>query len=158
MAEIYIDPATVPVDERSDFELIADCEPLAQIISDELVVKDNGARQRLVLCWEILDGPHAKRRIWDSLNIVNPSADAENISKRAVIRLCEIHGIPTPLRDSSLLHFKPTRIKVRTDPPKNGYDAKNVIKGYSSATGAVPAAPPAAASTPTAGASAPWRS
>lgn len=158
MAEIYIDPATVPADERSDFELLPDCEPLAQVISDELVVKDEGRRQRLVLCWEILDGPHAKRRIWDSLNIVNPSADAENISKRAVIRLCEIHGIPTPLRDSSLLHFKPTRIKVRTDPAKNGYEAKNVIKGYSSASGASSAPPPAQTQAPSAGASAPWRS
>ena len=157
MAEIYIDPATVPADERSDFDLIPDCEPLAQIISDELTVKDDGKRQRLVLCWEILDGPYAKRRIWDGLNIVNPSADAENISKRAVIRLCEIHGIPTPLRDSSLLHFKPTRIKVRTAPAKNGYEAKNEIKGYKALNGAPPSAPPAV-SAPTAGASAPWRS
>lgn len=139
MAEIFIDPADVPADERgNDFELIPDCEPMAHIISDELVIKDGGQKQRLVLCWEILDGPHAKRRIWDGLNITNPNETTQTIAKRAIIKLCAIHDVPTPLRDSSLLHFKPTRIKVRTKPADGQYSAQNVIKGYSPATSSAP--------------------
>lgn len=150
MAEIFIDPADVPEDTRGDFELIPDCEPLAQIISDELTVKDDGKRQRLVLCWEILDGPYAGRRIWDGLNLVNPSDVSQTIAKQAVIKICTIHGIPLPLRDSTLLHFKPTRIKVRTKPAKGEYAAANEIKGYSPASATAsptpaPAAPAAAA-------------
>ena len=154
MAEIFIDPADVPEDTRGDFELIPDCEPLAQIISDELTVKDDGKRQRLVLCWEILDGPYAGRRIWDGLNIVNPSDMSQTIAKQAVIKLCAIHNVATPLRDSTLLHFKPTRIKVRTRPAKGDYGPQNEIKGYSPASAPAGSAP--AASAPAAAAK-PWR-
>ncbi|GAA0768690.1 hypothetical protein [Brevundimonas olei] len=141
MAAINIDPADLPEDDRSDFELIPDCDVVAHVISDEVTDKDGGARVRLVLCWEILEGPHAKRRVWDGLNIVNPNDTTERIAKKAVLSLCNIHSIPTPLRDSTLLHFKPTRIKIRTKPADGQWSAQNVIKGYSAATPSGAAAP-----------------
>lgn len=159
MAEINVDPADLPEDERGSFDLIPDCEPLAHIISDEYTKKEPGVRERIVFCWEIIDGPHAKRRIWDGQNLINPSEQSQTIAKRAIVSMANAVGVPLPVKNSEDLHFKPMRIKVRTEPGSGDFGPKNVIKGYASASGqAVGAAGSATAPTPPAGgpASTPW--
>jgi hypothetical protein len=92
----------------------------------------------LVLTHEIIDGPFTNRRIWDRLNIRNPSADAQRIAQRNLADLCLAVGIGT-LRDTDELHFKPFvgRVGIRTD--KTGqYGPQNTVR-YKSRGGQPPA-------------------
>lgn len=146
------DPAQVADDDR-DFAPMPDCEPVAQIIESELTTKDNGAKQRLVLTWEILDGEFKGRRIWDGYNIVHPSTEAQAISERQLKKVCTAVGFQGALTNSEALHFKPCRIKVRTEKKREGYDQRNEIKGFAP-VGSAPAAAPATAG----GAARPWAS
>lgn len=152
MVALNIDVDSVPDREGGDFEPIPDCEVVAQIIETEHTSKDNGVKQRAVFTWEILDGPFAKRRIWDGQNIVHPSPQTQEIAQRAVKDIAKAVGHVGPVTNSEQIEFKPVMIRVRTEPAQNGYGPKNVVKGYKAvggaATTATPTASPAPAGTP----------
>lgn len=153
MAELNIDIDAVPPREGGDFDPIPDCEVVAHIIETVVTEKEGGAKQRCVFTWEILDGPYAKRRIWDGQNIRHPNAQTQEIASRAVKDIATAVGHSGVVRESAVLEFKPVLIRVRTEPAQNGYAAKNAVKGYKPVNGA--AAAPAAATAPAAAAK-PW--
>jgi hypothetical protein len=112
----------------------------AQIIESRLDDTNgkNGPGKMLVLQVEVLGPKYVKRQIFDQLNIVNPSAQAQDIAAKTLKRICTAVGWSGPLADSSDLHFKPMRIRVAVD-PNPGHTPKNVIKGYDAIGGAAPA-------------------
>jgi nitric oxide synthase oxygenase domain/subunit len=142
----------VPAREGGSFDLIPDCEAVAHIIETVVTEKENGTKQRSVFTWEIIDGPHAKRRIWDGQNIVHPNEQTQTIGQRAVKDIAAAVGHKGAVTNSNQIEFKPVLIKIRTEPPQNGYEAKNVVKGYKP-VGGVGAAPAAASAAP---AARPW--
>jgi hypothetical protein len=112
---------------------------LAHITESDVVATRTGG-QMLKITHEILDGQCKGRKVWGNINIKNPSAEAERIGQAQLSALCHAVGV-LDLRDSSMLHMIPVRVRVSirpAGPDKNGVprDAQNEIKGYEAAGGA----------------------
>lgn len=114
---------------------------VAQIIASEM--KDTAAGgQMLELTLEIQDGPHARRKLWDNLNLVNSSQKAVEIAQRTLSAICHATG-RMQVNDSEELHFRPLLItvgvKLAGTVEKSGYTHKkdkNEVTGYAAANGA----------------------
>lgn len=142
MAELgqAFDPSTVPDDDRS-FELIpAGWQPMHVIEHDVQATKD-GKGQMIVLTWEVLDGPYAKRRIWQRINYINASAQAQEIGQRELGYITKALGTG-PITSTDVLAFKPVMGRIGVEPGKDGFEAKNKVTAFKP-YGSVSAAPPA---------------
>jgi hypothetical protein len=149
---------------------------LAHLIESEMQPTKAGDGQLLKLVFEVLEGPSARRKIFDQLNLVNRNEQTVEIAQRTLSAICHAVG-QVHVSDSEQLHFKPLIVTLKVEPAgpdKYGVyrDARNKVAGYSAAnagaaagTGPRPASPgprPAAAAPPPAartGAAAtpPWR-
>lgn len=144
----------------SSFDPMPPGNYLGQIIESDIKPTRSGGRQ-LALTLEIIDGPHARRRVWDNLNIENSNAQAQEIAQRQLSQLCHALGI-RHLNDTAQLHGKPVRAKIAIQPAQDQYPAKNVIKAYAAVeagaqpTGAAPPTTAAAAAPKPAAARKPW--
>jgi hypothetical protein len=99
--------------------------------------------QMLEFTWQILEGPHARRMVWSKLNLQNANAKAVEIARSELSAICKAVGV-TKLTDSMQAHDIPVVLSVGIQPPQNGYDASNSVKGYKSvraASESKPAAP-----------------
>jgi hypothetical protein len=149
---------------------------LAHLIESEMLPTKAGDGQLLKLVFEVLEGPSARRKIFDQLNLVNRNEQTVEIAQRSLSAICHAVG-QVHVSDSEQLHFKPLIVTLRVDPAgkdKFGVhrEARNKVAGYSAAgatsagsfaprpttpgPGPAPAAPPppargAAAAVP------PWR-
>lgn len=108
-------PDAITDDRPSTFDPLPDGVYTAQVIESDLVAAKTGNGQRLALTYEIVEGPFARRRIWDSLNIIHSNAQAQEIAQRDLKRLCAAVGHQGVLSDSEQLHFKPFRLRVGRD-------------------------------------------
>lgn len=118
-----------PDDVSDDREILPAGNYVAQIIESSLAQTKTGGTM-LKLTWEILDGPLAKRRVWENLNIVNANADAQAIAERSLKRICGAVGHTGVLNDSEALHFKPAEITVAIQPARGEHGEQNTVKGY----------------------------
>ena len=113
----------------------------------------------------------SKRKLWEIYNIVNENATTVKIATEQLESFAWAVGLST-LRNSEELLFKEVQAYVDIDPEKNGYKAKNKVKGYypvawtveqieahrkskSTKTGESAGVPPTAATNAPAGAAAP---
>lgn len=161
------DPGSVPESDRNFDPMPAGIYQV-QVTESEIVDIKSGNGQSLVLTFEVMGGPFENRKLWDRLNIRHTSEQAQSIAQRALADLFIATNTP-PSRNSDDLHFKPCLAKVVIVPAKDGYAAKNEIKGYKAlgnATAATPAkkAVPVARTSPvtsvkpaTGGGSTSWR-
>lgn len=159
------DPSSVPESDRNFDPLPAGVYQVQVTESDIQDIK-SGNGQALVLTFEVMGGPFENRKLWDRLNIRHTSEQAQSIAQRALADLFLATNTP-PSRNSEDLHFKPLLAKVVIIPAKDGYAAKNEIKGYKAIAGAAAplsqkAAPAATAAKPSTtpakpAGSAPWR-
>jgi len=132
------------VEPTGDFAPIPNGEYLAMMIDSEFKKTKNGNGEYLQCCFEIVDGEHKARRLWDRLNLKNQNETSVKIAQSTLSAICHAVGIMKP-QDSAELHGKPLKIKVvaeeRDDKPGV---FKNEIKGYESVNGkAVPPSQPA---------------
>jgi len=148
LGEVF-DPSSIPPSEFNGEPIPAGAYPV-QVVHSELVDLKSGNGQALVLELEIMEGQYANRKLWDRLNIRHTNEQTQTYALRTLADLFEVTGSP-PSRDSDVLHFKPMLATVKIDPAKDGYAAKNVVKGYKALAGG---APKATGAKPTAGAKA----
>ena len=149
---------------------------LAHLIESEMLPTKAGDGQYLKLVFEILEGPAARRKIFDQLNLVNRNEQTVEIAQRTLSAICHAVG-QVHVSDSEQLHFKPLIVTLKVEPAgpdKYGVqrEARNKVAGYSAASAgassspaprpaaapqrATPAAPPPGTRTGTA-ATPPWR-
>lgn len=127
------DPNQVQDEQR---EILPPGQYVAQIIESDLVATKSGSGQMLKLTFEIVDGPCAKRRLWENLNIQNANAQAQEIAQKSLKRICTAVGHQGVLTDSEQLHFKPMRIRVSVEADKSGqYGDQNRLKAYEPLSG-----------------------
>jgi len=146
---------------RQSFDLLPAGKYAAVIsASEEKRTKKNDGSY-LALELTILDGEHAGRKLFDNLNLNNPSAKACEIAQQTLSSICRAVGVMKPERSSDL-HDLPMVVTVKVVPPQGQYEAKNEIKGYAVAgeassqpTPAIGGAAPVVVSTGAAGAP-PW--
>src|SRR6516164_5590981 len=107
MARLDFNVSDVPEDtgDRS-FDPIPAGDYIVQVVESEIRDTKAGTGKQLVLTLEVVDGPFTGRKLWDRLNIVNQSPEAQRISQRSLADLCMAIGI-SDLRDSEVLHYRP---------------------------------------------------
>jgi hypothetical protein len=110
----------------------------------ESAVKDTKKRdgKYLQLDWQILDGEHKGRIIWDRLNIQNPNATAQKIGQERLSTICHTLGV-LKLGNSAELHNKPCADprEGRAGQTKDD-EPQNEVKGYKPIDGARPSRVP----------------
>jgi hypothetical protein len=84
--------------------------------------------------WTLLDGEHKGRKVWDRLNVVNDSEQAQDIARRDMAAICHATGV-LKFRFLDELKYKPIEILVAVIPPKGEFAEKNEVKGYRSVQG-----------------------
>jgi hypothetical protein len=164
------------VTPAAPLELLPPGRYVAQIVQSEMRPTKAGNGQYLWLEMDILDGPHQGRKLWDQLNLVNPSQQTVEIAQRTLSAICHAIG-QLQVTDSEQLHFRPMQITLAVEPDSRDKHLaaheqrkQNKVKGYAPAGGtpaapartapARPAAPPARPAPPAAAAAntaAPWR-
>ena len=113
--------------EDTSFEPIPAGNYEAQIIDSDVRVTSAGTGEYIALQWEVLSDEYAGRRIFQNLNIVNPNEKAVQIAKSSLKQICKAIGIEA-FQDTQELHGSPVRIVLGIRPPKDGYDAQNIVK------------------------------
>jgi len=122
--------------DANDYEPSMDFSPIpagkyrAAIVASEMRDTKRGDGQYLYLEIEILDGEHKGRKLFDRLNLVNPSEQAEEIAKRQLSSICRACGNMTP-DDSGDLHDRPMTVSVGVENRSDTGEPANRVKGYS---------------------------
>jgi hypothetical protein len=132
MTELNFDANTV--DPMGKFTPIPMDDYLAIITDSEMKDTKKGDGKYLLLTYEIADGEFKGRKIFETLNLVNSNQTAVEIAQRALSAVCRATGVLHP-KDSAELHGKPLVISVGIRAGSNGFDEKNIIKGYSRVDG-----------------------
>jgi hypothetical protein len=89
-------------------------------------------------CTVIDPAPHAKRKVWQTLNIQHSNPQAEQIGQAQLSALCRAVGI-AQLDDSDQLFQRLVRIRTKVRPADGKYAAKAEITGFEPAGAALPA-------------------
>ena len=119
----------------------------------------SGKGTGLSLEYTVIDpAPHAKRKVWQNLNIKHENAQAEQIAQGELSALCRVVGIPV-LDDSDQLFQKILRIRTKVRDAQGDYPARAEVAGYEAAGAALPAANSPATNAPAAPGAAvpPWK-
>jgi hypothetical protein len=115
----------------------------AQIIESDVVVAKSGRGQIVNLTWEILDGPHEKRRVWSRVNYLHENQTAQDIGQRFLKQITDALGLG-PISDTDELMWKPVAITVGIEKSKDAaYGDKNKVTKVAPLGNARAAAPPA---------------
>lgn len=149
MANLGMDfnPNDEPEREGGSFEPMPAGDYDMQVVESDLITTQSGGKM-IKLTLEVTSGQFERRKVWENINIQNANPDAERIGRRALADLALAVGLPA-VRDTEELHFRPFRARLKVEPPKNGYDAKNKVSRFMPMNGAAPqAAKPAAAAKP----------
>jgi hypothetical protein len=81
----------------------------------------------LQMVFEVVEGPHKGRRVWERLNLDNPNQTAVEIAKQTLSAICRAVNVMQP-KDSSQLHNIPLVVKVKCR-EYNG-NVSNEVSGY----------------------------
>lgn len=113
------------------YELLQPGEYEVVIIDSEMKPTKAGTGKYLELTLEVISGPATGRKLWERLNIHNPSAKAQEIARGTLSAICRAVDVLTP-GDSADLHNRPmlAAVKIKRDA---GYGDKNEITGYRAA-------------------------
>lgn len=149
MASFNFDSTTVAPDTKA--EPIPAGSYIAQVTDSDLIAAKSGSGNNLRLVFEVLDGQFKGRKVFENLCVQHTNAETQRIAQSKLSALCHATGV-IRISDSSELHGYPVKINVAIQQPQNGYDAKNVIKGFESSNAAAggfnapkPAAPASSA-------------
>ncbi len=133
------------VEPNESFEPIPAGEYLCVITRSEDKPTKAGTGSYLEFELEVIDGPYKGRKLWERLNLVNPSDIAVKIAQATLSAICRAVGVLQP-KDSCELHDLPLLVKVRMEKRSDTDEQTNVVKGYRSRSAAQPAATSPAAS------------
>jgi uncharacterized protein DUF669 len=131
-----------------------------EITGSEVKDAKSGNGTGLKLEYTVLGPTHARRKIFQYINLRHTSAQAEQIGQSQLSALCRALGIPK-LTDSDQLFQRTLRVTVKVRPSRDGFDASNDVTAYEALGTAPPPASrqapaPTAAAKP-AGGSLPWQ-
>jgi hypothetical protein len=132
MTELNFDSNTV--DPMGKFTPIPTDDYLAIIVDSGMKDTKKGDGKYLLLTYEVVEGEYKGRKIFETLNLINSNAQTVEIAQRALSAVCRATGVLHP-KDSAELHGKPLVISVGNRPGSNGFEDKNIIRGYSRTDG-----------------------
>lgn len=134
------------VDPHKALEPIPAGEYSIAMTASEMKPTATGNGHYLSLEFQVLEGPHKGRKLYDNLNLKNPSPQAVEIARAKLSAICRAVGCMTP-KDSTELHNKPLIGIVGHKKREDTGEMQNSIKGYKargagSTRPATPGAPP----------------
>ncbi len=132
------------IEPNTPFEVIPAGKYHVQIVNSQMRDTKGATGQYLWMELAVMDGPHANKRLFERLNLVNQNEKAVEISQRTLSAICRATG-QMSVTDSEQLHNRSliANVKVKqAGPDKNGIhrEAANEIGGYEPLNGR-PAAP-----------------
>ena len=115
-------------------------------VAQEVDIRDTNAHTGQYLNLKIaITGPeHAGAVVWDMINFLNGSEQAQKIGRRQLGHLMEATSIEV-LEDTNQLLGKPFGIHVEIEPARGEYKARNRVTKYYKADGPAAIAPSASA-------------
>ena len=108
------------VEPTGSYEVLPPGKYLVQIVNSEMRPTKDGLGRYLHVELDVLDGPHAGRKLFDRLNLVNGNPQTVEIAQRTLSAICHATG-RMQVQDSEELHLIPMIADVTVAPPKNGY-------------------------------------
>ena len=125
------DPSTV--EPQTDFQVIPPGKYPVLIEEAEVKQTKAGTGHYIKLTMSVLDGPYKNRKLWDQINVQNPSAQCVEIGLRTLSALGRAIGTG-PITDTAQLvnQVVIAHVKVKND--------QNEVRTYSS-TAAAPSMP-----------------
>jgi hypothetical protein len=119
------DPST---EESDTFVPVPPGEYVAQIIEAEIRQPRSGDGHALRLIWQILEGKHEGRQIFQWLSFQHSSEQTQTIARKTLKSLCDAIGWSDVVKDASVFLHKPCRVRVKIETDKTGsYDDQNKI-------------------------------
>lgn len=79
--------------------------------------------------WTLLGEKGKNRKVWTNLNLQNANPDAVRIAYEQLSAICHATGV-MQMQTTEQLQGIPHQIKLSLVPAKDGYDAKNEVKGW----------------------------
>jgi hypothetical protein len=145
MPELNFDASTI--ETTGDFTILPVGEYTVIISASEIKTTKSGTGKYLQLTYDILEGDHKGRKVFDRLNIQNENSTTQIIAQKALSAICRAIGVMT-IQESEELHDKPFIVKLGIRPATEEYEAQNKVKGYKPLSdGATPVKAGAPAST-----------
>ena len=129
------------VEPTTAYEVLPKGSYLCVAIASEMKATKNNTGEYLQITFEIVEGEHQGRKIFERLNIRNQNKTAEDIAQRTLSALCRAVGVMR-LSDSDQLHNVPVSLDIVVEEGKGDYGPQNRIKAYHSAGQQKPAARP----------------
>lgn len=115
--------------QENNFDPIPAGVYIAQVVESDIKRLASGNGDALNLTLQVLDGPQRNRKVWARLNIRHTNAQAQGIAQAQLSSLCHAVGVIN-LTDSTQLHMKPLRIKVKVRPAEGQYSASNDVTAF----------------------------
>ena len=125
---------------RGDYECI--------VIDTKIKDTKAGTGEYLEVTLQVVNGDASGRRLWDRLNISNPSKKAEEIAKEQLDRLCAAVGLSNKMQQTEQLHDIPIMVSVDIDRKD---ETRNRIESYTKIGGGTSSKP-----SPSVAAKKPW--
>lgn len=148
---------SLPVSDRS-YDLVPDGWYNATITKAELNNTKAGTGQKIDMRYDIVGPTHQGRVVFGTVNVRNQSQKAEEIGRQQLGEIMRAVGL-AKIQDTDELVGGSICVRVKIKPAENGYDARNEVTGFKSASGALPQVTSTSAPEPTAsvgGAKPPW--
>jgi hypothetical protein len=129
MADFSFDPSRYEIQKNLE-KLPRGWYP-AVILESEIIPTSKQDGFRLMLTYQVIDGPAKGRKITKGYNIDNPSAQAVEIAMKEIKTICVCIGHHAPMSRTEELYNRPLQIFV-VDQKDSDY---NDIKGYKDING-----------------------
>lgn len=128
------------IEPQKDFEPISPGKYPVLIEAAECKQTKAGNGFYLKLTLSVLDGQHKGRKVWDNINIENPSAQCVEIGLKTLAALGQAIGIPK-LKDESQLLNQVAIAHVKVKDGQNSVRTYSSVQATASAALVVPDAP-----------------
>lgn len=142
------------VEPSKGFDPLPVGDYVAMIVDSEEKTTQAGTGTYIKLTVEIVDGEYKGRKLWENLNLNNPSAEAVAIAKATLSAICRAVGVLTP-RDTVELHNIPMTVKIGLEKRKDSGEMQNRIKAFKPRVDASAITTPTTAAA-SGGGAAPW--
>lgn len=117
------------VEPASRFDPLPAGSYVAVVTESEMKPTKSGQGEYLQLTFQIVEGEHRGRILWDRLNLVNPTKAAVKIAQATLSAICRAVAVPRP-NESADLHNLPLVIQVRCKKRSDTGEIGNEIAGY----------------------------
>jgi hypothetical protein len=123
LPEVF-DPAT---QEGTSFDVVPIGTYTAQVIDASVYQPKSGDGHQIALTWQITEGEHEGRYVWQRITFMHSSTQAVLIGRRQLKDFCDAVGVSEQLTDVDVLKFKPCQIKVGIETDKQGIYPDNRV-------------------------------